>query len=616
MEKKQKDKQKDNDDENITNLIDDNNDNDDDDYDDQNIINHRDMALVDSPVLSLSGIKEEQASHQPKKNSRIKSHTTAANHSSTKEQQQQQQHRQTTIKTAILLKLLQCQGMKAISNLVKASVDELSFVLSPCPRGSTSGSSTRKASPFVLKSWIALALTLDGRDKITKLLQYTCRLMAHFYESSLLLLTAVDPALSLSRIKSFRNLQSSLANSRKAYRLGRTIIEMDKLKSIGLGHWILWQWMMFWRKNGRMVAGLFGDEKLLDTTTCRTSTRSTGRTTTVVGVAAQQQSSRSESFQKPPRMHLPRKMSSNIGGPTAIVSSTTSSTSSTTTCTHPTTSKSLFLPREDNDDNNNVNDNDDTASMPSTLTRYRRKLSWHMVKFLYLSFSNGVDDSYFTNGQSIQENDMTEPPPSFWNVCLGTSKLVGLAGFWAADNVSYLYSSGFWGSADDGGGGGGKIQRRTRNASIVAARCYFVAAMSGLLLNLKEFVKFRNGPLREGLDEWNRIKIMQTSNHPKAGGTMNGGEEHEAYQKHKREVELDRLKEHLESVKEKYGAICISLLKSICDVLVFSNNTGIDLHLKYRGKKMNETLHCVCGITSALTVLYNNFPNCIKHEKK
>ena len=41
---------------------------------------------------------------------------------------------------------------------------------------------------------------------------------------------------------------------------------------------------------------------------------------------------------------------------------------------------------------------------------------------------------------------------------------------------------------------------------------------------------------------------------------------------------------------------------------VFSNMPGIDLHLKYRGKKMNEGVQSVFGITSALTVIYNNYP--------
>ena len=39
---------------------------------------------------------------------------------------------------------------------------------------------SRKASPSYLKSWIALSLTLDGRGKVTKILQYGSRLLAWY----------------------------------------------------------------------------------------------------------------------------------------------------------------------------------------------------------------------------------------------------------------------------------------------------------------------------------------------------------------------------------------------------------------------------------------------------
>ena len=50
-------------------------------------------------------------------------------------------------------------------------------------------------------------------------------------------------------------------------------------------------------------------------------------------------------------------------------------------------------------------------------------------------------------------------------------------------------------------------------------------------------------------------------------------------------------------------------MQSCVDVMVFSNNPGIDLHLKLRGKKNHEGLHCLCGLISASTVLYDSFPN-------
>jgi hypothetical protein len=43
--------------------------------------------------------------------------------------------------------------------------------------------------------------------------------------------------------------------------------------------------------------------------------------------------------------------------------------------------------------------------------------------------------------------------------------------------------------------------------------------------------------------------------------------------------------------------------------MVFSNMPGIDLHKRFRGKKNHEGFHCVCGLISAGTVVYNNFPD-------
>lgn len=78
----------------------------------------------------------------------------------------------------------------------------------------------RKASPREIKSWAALALTLDGRDKITKVLQYTARFLGWWFAGG------------RHRTQSIRftALYKSLANSRKAYRLGRSFIELEKLR--------------------------------------------------------------------------------------------------------------------------------------------------------------------------------------------------------------------------------------------------------------------------------------------------------------------------------------------------------------------------------------------------
>ena len=107
-----------------------------------------------------------------------------------------------------------------------------------------------KASPFVLKSWVALSLTLDGRDKITKVIQYTSRFLGFYYET---LAAGISQSHSTSSIyatyvfkaKKFRRLYKALTTSRKAFRFGRTFIEIDKLKEMGFLHWVAW----YLRKN-------------------------------------------------------------------------------------------------------------------------------------------------------------------------------------------------------------------------------------------------------------------------------------------------------------------------------------------------------------------------------
>ena len=42
---------------------------------------------------------------------------------------------------------------------------------------------------------------------------------------------------------------------------------------------------------------------------------------------------------------------------------------------------------------------------------------------------------------------------------------------------------------------------------------------------------------------------------------------------------------------------------------MFSNNPGVDLHLRFGGRRMNDGLHSILGLISAGTVLYNNFPD-------
>ena len=73
----------------------------------------------------------------------------------------------------------------------------------------------------------------------------------------------------------------------------------------------------------------------------------------------------------------------------------------------------------------------------------------------------------------------------------------------------------------------------------------------------------------------------------------------------------DEIQKQYKKMKEQQFVLFVATIKSICDVIVFSNNPGIDLWTKYSPtkSKLHEGIHCCCGIISACTVLYNTFPN-------
>lgn len=84
------------------------------------------------------------------------------------------------------------------------------------------------------QAWSDLAMTLDGRDKITKVIQYSSRLLAWYlasYTTGNLQKQAARMAL----------LKANLTISRKAFRMGRTGMELLKVYTSGLGKALLWQ---------------------------------------------------------------------------------------------------------------------------------------------------------------------------------------------------------------------------------------------------------------------------------------------------------------------------------------------------------------------------------------
>lgn len=459
-------------------------------------------------------------------------------------------------------------------------------------QASYASSIASKATPLAMENWVKLSLTLDGRDKITKLVQYTSRLIGYYFE----VLARSYPASALYEIndtihndkrmkwmekaKRFRNLQRALTESRKAYRLGRSLVEVQKLKEMGIFHWV----PLYLRQ-------CILRDPLDSSQDC------------------EERDNRNEQ-----RLHLQRghQTKSYEGyedvklGPPII------------------TSGAQYLETKSSEKEILTNTNTDerkTEIAEDNLEKQTQKQKQKQKQ------NDDRRDNFLSKTENIfptkkygcrLPNKALHPQPPMWKIISGAFKLVGLAGFWAGDNVSYLYQMGFWIDEkidkvtttneknqlmDKSGKNAGAAIGMGKNAAIFATRSYFFAALAGLYLSTREWFHHRNGPLREAID---RVSEMEIRKDLLTRRTEDSDKNVAMEEKYERQ---ERMLRHLEDIKRKHFVLCLSLFKSCCDIAAFSNNPGVDLHQKYRGRKMNEGLQCLFGIMSASTVLYSKFPS-------
>jgi len=318
-----------------------------------------------------------------------------------------------------------------------------------------------KESILLLQSWTALVLTLDGRDKATKLLQYTTRLLAWWWKGT--------SNRNNNKVKRCLALKASLTISRKAFRLGRSFIEFHKLQNMVLFRTLAW--------------------------------------------------------------YLKRQ---------------------------------LFFP---------------TAAI------------------------NPVENLSQPTGEEEEEIPSTTP---LWKIIGTAIKTIGLLGFWAGDNISFVASSGALDNFQLESSEQRLAQRKAlqAKASAFANRAYFAGALSGLMVSLRSYLSFRTDIMQPLIQQVHRCTVR--NNVTAATDPNNNGDD-----------DSDEMKENkllLDKAKEKQFVLFLALVKSCADVMVFSNNPGIDLWKKHYGRNMHEGFHCLCGLVSASTVLYNKFPNVSKKE--
>jgi len=468
-----------------------------------------------------------------------------------------------------------------------------------------------KRSPLQIKNWIACVLTLDGRDKFTKVLQYSSRLLC-WYFATLAARKSTNGAAQLTQSmysnaelrqryytaisKRFEVLYKSLVTSRKAFRIGRSVIEADKIANMGWGNYL--SYMLLHPLAGGVAGAdtLPGTDKRHESTLSRYDTHpipeededeeaswneeedkesdnendssDEEKKEDVSNMSKMTNSKKKKVISRPGRPKLPTKISSNVGWGPATTS-----------------------PQDASETANESSEQSTTIKPPSrTVSEMGRQM---YQAFPSLSSSMGSYKQLKDTPSSLPMTP-TQPTTPGWKHIGGTMKLLGLMGFWAFDNVSFLTGSGFLdpirGNRGDGGDNNTILVdpkaadrlKRKKRASEWAGRCYFAGSIGGLYVNLRSLWEHRNGKLKEAQD----ILSKATSDN-----------------------DIKEANDHLQKTKKKHFELGLALLKSCCDFMVFSNNPGIDLHLKYRGRKNHEGLHCVCGLVSASTVLYNNFPN-------
>ena len=328
----------------------------------------------------------------------------------------------------------------------------------------------RNKPSFGLRAWNHLILTLDGRDKVTKLLQYVCRLLAWWLQRSKV--SAGHKRYVIGQLSTFFTserfaaMKNSLATSRKAFRLGRSTIEIQKIQALGIN-------------------------QLME-------------------------------------LYLKRLLS-------------------------------------------RLDWNDDSKANTNPLSRPLRTIVHAMF-------------------HPMAMNDVTSSIPiecghaPLWSIAGNSVKSLGLLIFWAADNMSFLFQSGFL--DDYQSDANDRLYKRSRQiatATNIANRSYFVGAIAGLATNWIAYWKYTTQHV---------LKLKYVAAQSDATN----------------ETYKDAMNE-LQVAQEKQIALFVALVKSICDVLVFSNNAGVDLWKRYCGRPLHEGIHCLCGIVSASVVLYNNYPN-------
>jgi len=358
--------------------------------------------------------------------------------------------------------------------------------------------SKRKAPMLDMKSWITMSSSLDGRDKIMKVLQYSTRILAWWF------LSKVGSPSSLAHGQRFSHFFKSVSKSRKAFRLGKSIKELYKITNAGLIGLICWHLKQYYIKDH--------DQN---------------------------------------------------------------------------------LPVEENESNGE----NFRFSNDSSLANYTPHLQ--RIKLISTTVSK-IHDSIVSYLRIISTNYNEKPKLKWWKAGGSVVKMIALTGFYLGDNFNYLMGAG---ALDDFSlNDRDRLSRRKRLQSWAGKRSnqsYFLAATVGLIMNSYSYHLY--------------LQRRRKSEALLPQDIIDDGNCDNSHKQNKIEVQNNWKKEYqIRTEKDEQNQVLfLSLLKSCMDVIVFSNNDGIDFFKKMRGRKNHEVLHCLCGLISASTVLYNEYPDAL-----
>jgi hypothetical protein len=195
---------------------------------------------------------------------------------------------------------------------------------------------------------------------------------------------------------------------------------------------------------------------------------------------------------------------------------------------------------------------------------------------------------------------------------LMVGKCVGLGGFWAAENILLLTRGSSFLLRDDPDAQKSLAGRAQRTG----ARFYFAGSVAFFLMSVRDIYEHDRKVEERAKDPGATAEELEKVSGRERGGAGAGGRANLIGGGTKRAPQPPNTppppSPSPAQLQLKRFSLYVNLTKSICDMIVFSNITGVDLHRKFRGKPLSEGIVSVAGLASASTVLFNNYPKAKK----